>query len=281
MAEIEPQEAADSAQGSAELQGGGGHGGGNERWLVSYADFITLLMVFFVILYSMANVDKNKFQQVAHSLSEALGGGRTLIVVDGGAGRNGTNFVDPTTLAGTISTPTEDVSKGDTQGDNSDPLTHLGQDIQPKLAEATNNQVRVAITPKGLRISLLGNALFDSGRADIKPQAQKTLAIVADAIKKGGYYASIEGSADNQPIRTAQFEDNWDLASTRALNVLHYLSKNFGIAQDRLYLASYGEFHPIVPNDTAQGRQMNRRVDIVVMDKPQPLELGTEIKAGQ
>jgi chemotaxis protein MotB len=262
-----------------ELQGGGGHGGGADRWLVSYADFITVLLVLFIVLYSMANVDKNKFQQVAKSLARALGGGHTVIVVQGGSGRSGANFVDPNTLKSTITLPTEPESRGETAGTNPDPLTHLGEVLGPQLKEAVGDQVRLFVSPKGLRVSLIGNALFDSGKAEIKPEAARLLQAIAAELKRGNYYASVEGSADNQPIRTAQFRDNWDLASARALNVLHYLAE-LGVAQERLYLASYGEYHPIGDNTTAAGRQMNRRVDIVIMEKPVDLDLGREITPG-
>jgi len=136
----------------------------------------------------------------------------------------------------------------------------LGQEIQDK-------QVSLQMRDKGLVITVVGDLLFDSGKADIRPEANNVLDQVGRVLKEdvADYKVGIEGHTDNIPIQYSGWKSNWELSSARALSVLHYLEKREEIAPQRLSAIGYGEFHPVSDNDTKDGRQLNRRVEIVVL----------------
>lgn len=136
----------------------------------------------------------------------------------------------------------------------------LGQEIQDK-------QVRLEMMEKGLVITVVGDLLFDAGKAKIRSEAYPVLDKVASILKENvaEFNVGIEGHTDNQPIRHSGWKSNWELSSARALSVLHYLVKEKGISPDRLSAIGYGEYHPVSSNDTKAGRQLNRRVEIVIL----------------
>jgi chemotaxis protein MotB len=120
---------------------------------------------------------------------------------------------------------------------------------------------------KGLVITVVGDLLFDSGKAKIRPEAYPLLDKVAKILNNDvpQYNIGIEGYTDNQPIKHSGWKSNWELSSQRALNVLHYLTRNKGVSGDRMSAIGYGEYRPVASNDSASGRQLNRRVEIVIM----------------
>lgn len=136
----------------------------------------------------------------------------------------------------------------------------LGQEIQDK-------QVRLQMMEKGLVITVVGDLLFDSGKAKIRPEAHPLLDKVARVLKENvpQLDVGIEGHTDNQPIKYSGWKSNWELSSARALSVLHYLVNTKGISPDRLSAIGYGEYRPVASNNTRDGRQLNRRVEIVIL----------------
>jgi len=138
--------------------------------------------------------------------------------------------------------------------------SRLSQEIQDK-------QVKLEMMEKGLVITVVGDLLFDSGKAKIRREAYPTLDKVARVLYENvpQFNVGIEGHTDNQPIKLSGWKTNWELSSARALSVLHYLVKQKGIAPERLSANGYGEFHPVTSNDTKEGRQLNRRVEIVIL----------------
>jgi len=150
----------------------------------------------------------------------------------------------------------------------------LGQEIQ-------DQQVSLQMRDKGLVITVVGDLLFDSGKADIRSEANNVLDQVGRVLREdlSDYNVGIEGHTDNIPIQYSGWKSNWELSSARALSVLHYLQKEEAVAPQRLSAIGYGEFHPISGNDTKEGRQLNRRVEIVVLPmiaKSAPLDSGLE-----
>lgn len=146
----------------------------------------------------------------------------------------------------------------------------LGQEIQDK-------QVRLQMLEKGLVITVVGDLLFDSGKAKIRPEANNILDKVARVLKENvpDFDVGIEGHTDNQPIKHSNWKSNWELSSARALSVLHYLVNEKGISPDRLSAIGYGEYHPVSLSDTREGRQLNRRVEIVILPKVSKVKEGS------
>ncbi len=135
--------------------------------------------------------------------------------------------------------------------------------------EIQEKSVRVDMSERGLVITVLGDLLFDSGKAEIKNEAYQVLTKVTKVLKENvsDFNVRIEGHTDNQPIQSSGWKTNWELSTARALSVLHYTVDNGGILPGRLSAVGYGEFHPVASNDTKDGRQLNRRVEIVILSK--------------
>lgn len=150
-------------------------------------------------------------------------------------------------------------------------LDELGQTqrlLEARLAqEIKDKQVRLQMMEKGLVITFVADVLFDSGKAKIKTTAYATLDKVATVLKENApeYNIGIEGHTDNVPIRFSGWKSNWELSTARSLSVLHYLVDDEGIAPSRVSAIGYGEYRPVASNDSAEGRQLNRRVEIVIL----------------
>lgn len=260
--------------GSRKRKGGNGHGGGGGghdgaggmRWLLTYSDMITLLMVLFVVLYAMSEVDKGKFAALASALRHALGGGN-MIVSTGGVG-DGVSVPLPTD----VSPP--GTGEGDGGSESKDPLENIGKALYADFAR--DGRFTAWISERGLTISLAGNAFFDSGKAEIKPEMRPLLDDIARRLKDVPNDISLEGFADTDPISTPEFPSNWYLSVARANQVRDYLELR-GIPAERMIVVGYGETRPVFNNDTAEGKAKNRRVDVVVLRNRVEIDLGEEI----
>lgn len=232
------------------LQGGGEGGSGNSmRWMLTYSDLITLLMVFFVVMYSMSSVDNKKYQALKSSLQSALrtdGAGQSLVMP-----YSGTNPIDmPQNMTGA------------TQQENSD-FQKIAAEIQGTVPDPKS--VAFIVDERGLTIRFLDSMLFDLGSAELKSQAQPALNTVADSLQKTSYFVRIEGHTDNLPIKTVRYPSNWDLSAARAITVTRFLIQNHNLDPKRFSSLGYGEYRPMVANDSEANRSKNRRVDIVVL----------------
>ena len=232
----------------------------HERWLISYADFITLLMVLFVVLYSMSQVDASKYEQLAQSLNIALTGGTGILDY------SSPGIISPDDLGSPVNpTPTPadiDMSTSQTELENMEGL-------QKKLATYFSDNgmvdsVSMSIDERGLVVSLTDTILFDPGRAVIKAEALNELIAVGQALDAQENHIRVEGHTDNVPISTAQFPSNWELSTQRATNVVRILQDNCGLPPTLLRSTGFGEYQPIGDNTTPEGRQSNRRIDIVI-----------------
>ena len=218
----------------------------SERWLLTYSDLITLLMIFFVVMYSMSNVDSKKYEELAGSLNNSLG------ILQGGTGISNANAV------GTDSSIPFEQTLSTTQ--------QIQQKLQDYLeSHDLTEQVSIHVDPTGLTLSFDDNILFDSGKADIQLAYKKNLLEICDILKTFTNDVVVEGHTDNVPIHTSQFSSNWELASTRAINVVHFFIDEGGLPASKLSAISYGEYRPIASNDTPEGRAKNRRIDIVLL----------------
>jgi len=221
-----------------------------ERWLITYADLITLLLGLFVVLYSMSQIDLSKYQQWISAFSQLFGGGGVL------AGGKGVLITPAPPKSGSAS----DVSA-------SQPTQQQKLEVQINAVLSSNIQSKkiiVTTSPEGLTIHLLERLLFESGSAELKPEAMSVLDTLAEILKFLPNKIRIEGHTDNRPIRSAKFPSNWHLSVARALNTAYYLM-NKGVNPEKISIVGYAEYRPITPNDSEENRAKNRRVDIVVI----------------
>lgn len=213
-----------------------------DRWLLTYADMITLLVALFIMLYSMSAVNQEKFGALARSMRREF---QVLPEQNGGKVLGTGNVVDPLEQQ----------------------ASRLQQFLQK---EGMQNQVRVRHEERGLVISLLSDGtLFDLGSAELKPSAKQVLDRVAEVLSAVPNPVLIEGHTDNLPIRTAQYPSNWELSAARAARVLRYLVQKGGIPAERLIAVGYADTRPLVPNSSPANRAQNRRVDIAVLKTSQ------------
>jgi chemotaxis protein MotB len=245
---------------------------GMERWLITYADLITLLMIFFILMYTMSQVDARKYAAVANSLSVVLTG-QALSVLD----TSGPSLVDGISgqqmPEGPGMTPAQ-------QGELDEVKHMIAEFIKTKDLEASQGEAQgnAAVTrlsdhiivyeqERGLIISFKDTLLFASGSDQLTPRAQIIIRDIGNSLVKLPNYIRVEGHTDNVPINTSKFPSNWELSVMRASNVVHVLNEDAGIPAERLSIIGYGEYRPLVPNEDNLSRSMNRRVDIVILKK--------------
>jgi len=216
----------------------------SERWLLTYADLITLLLVFFIVLYTMSQVDKKKFEAMSQSLS----------IVFGGVGRGG------------VLEPGRSIIPGDKIYKEHREMQNTEEKVRRMIAQkGLEGKISTDLGPRGLVISVKDTLLFEVGSAELTSAAKEIVRSVAHILAETPNAIRVEGHTDNIPIRTAKFYSNWELSTARATNVLQYFIAQGGIAPERLSAAGYGEYKPSVPNTSSRNRALNRRVDIVLL----------------
>jgi chemotaxis protein MotB len=246
----------------------------HERWLVSYADFITLLFAFFVVLYASSQVDQKKVGKLALAIQIAfqeLGvfpASTTQIPLDASdpmpfSTVQAIQNVKRNTELGRIASAPEDALAASSEENDLNTL-------QEQLREALHNEIalrEVALrrVDEGLIVSLREFGFFNSGSAVIKPESLSALDRIASILAIRTYLLRIEGHTDNIPIHTPQMASNWELSTARATELVRVLIDRYNFSPARLSAAGYAEFHPVASNLTQQGRAQNRRVDIVIL----------------
>ena len=228
-----------------------------ERWMISYADFLTLLFAVFVMLYAMSQVDIIKIKIVAESLQQAFGqipAAANDILTHPTTGSQGEPLIVPPIVPLQQPLYEEEMKK-------------VEKDVKKALKEEKIEEaVQVRKEPRGLIISLKDTRFFDTGVAQLRPAIVESLKRVVITLKGLNDDLRIEGHTDNVPINTVEFPSNWELSASRAMTVLRFVRYNINFPPDRLSLAGYGEFRPVASNATDQGRARNRRVDIVILN---------------
>jgi len=236
----------------------------HDRWLVSYADFITLLFGFFVVLYAFARADQKKQEQIPVSIDEAF---RSLGIFPGSSRHPG-----QTADAGSekAAMPMNIVMGEDVLAPArvKEDLEGLRRAMQQTLSnEVATHTVSIQMGRDGLVISLREAGFFASGSATPRPETMPTLRRIAASLGHSPYDLRIEGHTDNVPIHNAEFDSNWELSSARATRIARVFLDMKVMPADRLSAAGYAEFHPVASNDTPEGRAQNRRVDLVVQPR--------------
>jgi chemotaxis protein MotB len=248
----------------------------NERWLVSYADFITLLFAFFVVMYASSQVDKRKVGRLALSIqvafqelgvfdtsstliplsdSEAIPFSKIQIVENTERTSDMTRFVQP--------------MKGMLAPSPSRPMKDIQAELEKALApEIKGHIVELKARREGLIVSLREVGFYVSGSSAIRPSAKDAIDRLTAVLEKRTESLRVEGHTDNVPIHNLRFASNWELSTARASDLISVFIARYGFDPRRLSAAGYAEFHPVASNDTAEGRARNRRVDIVILNPP-------------
>lgn len=207
------------------------------RWVVSYADFVTMLLALFMVMYAVLRVDNQKLTEFQEKLEKTFGKQEII----------------------------ESITKYQANGD-----AKLGAEALEKLFKKNITQsdlIKLIKGDKGLIIRVNNTMLFDEGSAVIKPQAEKSLSEIVKVLTKIENPVIIEGHTDSTPIRNKKYPSNWELSTTRATNIISYMVQKGKLSPKRLCAVGYGEYSPVADNTSISGRMLNRRVDIIVLEK--------------
>ena len=218
-------------------------------WIVTFSDLMSLLLTFFILLYSMSSVSEAKFLEASQSLQMALNGrgGGTTILTDS------TSIVEEPPAS-----PTEEVINPE--------IEELYEKVTGYVEENDlTSKVSVEMDKDGVYVDIQESVLFSSGSADVSEPGKQTLSVLAELVNSLKNDLVVEGYTDDVPIRNSTFSNNWELSSGRAISVLRYLSEQEKVDPKRLSAKGYGEYTPSVPNNTDANRAINRRVNIVIV----------------
>ena len=272
---------------SRRKKGGSDHHGADERWLLTYADMITLLMCLFMVLWSISSVNISKLQELQRSLQEAfigkvLDGGKS--VMEGEPSRisgvqtsnpNAPSDISTSIVPNNVSHP---IAQAERAAENAaaqheqSRLRHVQQQVEAYArAHGLQSSIRTTIDQRGLVIRLLtDHVLFESGSADLKPEAAPLLTEISSLVNLDrSHPISVEGNTDDVPISTSQFPSNWELSVARATGVVRFMIGQ-GVAARRLEASGVAGERPIAPNTSEGGRSRNRRVEIALLRGSDP-----------
>ncbi|MGB7283628.1 MAG: flagellar motor protein MotB [Candidatus Acidiferrum sp.] len=251
----------------------------HDRWLVSYADFITLLFAFFVVLYASSQVDKRKIGRLALSIqvafqelgvfetsntkiplsdSEAVPFSEVQVVENSERSTDLDHFVQP--MKGMLS-----------PNQSSAPMKDLQSELEKALApEILKHVVEVKASREGIVVSLREIGFYDSGSANLRPSSRQAIDRLAAILRAHTESLRIEGDTDNVPIHNSRFDSNWELSTARAADLIKLFITQYHFDPARLSAAGYAEYRPVASNATPEGRARNRRVDIVILNPSSP-----------
>lgn len=229
-------------------------GANHERWLISYADFITLLFAFFVVMYAVSSVNEGRYRVLSNALSDAFSGVHTE-VISPGAMVPTTPYVlrRPESIAARL-TRTEHAQM---------------QDIAHQLSKALailvrNGQIHVTNSVRGVAVEINASVLFAPAQCDLQPASIPILKTISTVLTRFPDLIQVEGHTDDLPISTAQFPSNWELSSARAGSVVRFFVDH-DISPTRLSAAGYAQYRPVASNETSEGRARNRRVTLIIL----------------
>jgi chemotaxis protein MotB len=217
-----------------------------ERWLLTYADLITLLLAFFIMMYVFSKKDAYKYDEVASHLKTIFSGGTGL------AGKGSV----------TATSPIDMPSRGASSGEIKRQLE--GEFVDKNRNKSGAENISVLSDERGIVIRVLDKAFFDEGKAELKEEAKSALDKIVPIIKGVENHIRIEGHTDNVPINTSEFKSNWELSVRRATEVVRYFIEKRGLPPERISATGYAEYRPISQNNSPKNRALNRRIEIIV-----------------
>ncbi|WP_408607812.1 flagellar motor protein MotS [Bacillus xiapuensis] len=220
---------------------------GAPKWMVTFSDLVTLILVFFILLFSMSQIDIVKFKAIAHSFKQTPLFEQNSSIVPG-------------------EYPSEEM-KEDLGEKKEDSLDQLAKDVQEYLEK--NNLEKVATATRnerGVVLVLQEQILFETGDAVVVPEAYPFLQKIGKLLKTMPNMIKVEGHTDSRPIRNSYYPSNWELSSARASSVIRYLSEHQNIDEDRFIAVGYSDTRPLVPDTSSENMQKNRRVEIIITD---------------
>ncbi|WP_028987321.1 flagellar motor protein MotB [Thermicanus aegyptius] len=239
----------------------------DETWLIPYADLLTLLLALFIVLFSLSEIDSQKVEKMANAFNIAFRGAVGVLQYD---------QMIPTKVPNLTSNPAGSGSQNNFDQKEIERLQAYQQETAQlkKIMEEMNqyiekngltNQLKTSLTNEGLLLTIGEDALFDSGKADILPQARKIAKEISVILEKSfPHEVSVSGHTDNRPIHNAEFQSNWDLSTARAVNFLNVILENKNLSPDKFRVIGYGEYRPVADNNTERGRALNRRVEVLI-----------------
>jgi chemotaxis protein MotB len=240
----------------------------HERWLVSYADFITLLFAFFVVMFASSQTDKSRAKQISEAVEKALENGKSVGI--------------PPSVAKILGGTIDDKGQGNAQMKGPGGAQKAAKEAPPEDVleltpslkslsiqleqEIKTGKIEVSLEPRGLVVSLKQTAFFPSGGDYIDPATYSIVAKLGEALNAVHNPLRIEGHTDSQPIHTARFRSNWELSAARSIAMMELLTQRFNVDYKRIAIVGFADTSPEASNDTPEGRAKNRRVDIVIQN---------------
>jgi len=232
----------------------------HERWLVSYADFITLLFAFFVVMYAVSSVNDGKYRVLSNSIVSAFGKGPSLKTVVMDQESTTVQAIPPMPFSQKKQRATEAAIKREKEQ-----MTTMAQNLLASLAPLiSEGKVRVMQTARGINVEINASVLFAPGEAKLNEQSNQALTAVAKVLKNDTHAIQVEGHTDSVPISNDMFPSNWELSAVRASSVIRLFVEN-GVSENRLQAVGHGSNQPVESNDSAEGRLRNRRVQLMIL----------------
>jgi chemotaxis protein MotB len=230
----------------------------DESWLIPYADILTLLLALFIVLFATAQVDQKKFDQMAYAFNTAFSGSPSVF---------DKNQAITSEMDSAVPDQKIDSSMGQEQLQETVQLSELKKQIDRYIQEnKLTGDLNTILTEDGLMIRIKDSALFTSGNADLRPESLRVGEEIGKVLVPLSQKIVISGHTDNIPINTLEFPSNWELSSKRAINFMKFiLASEKKLQPERFSAIGYGEYRPLQPNDTIDGRAKNRRVEVLIM----------------
>jgi chemotaxis protein MotB len=234
----------------------------DESWLVPYADILTLLLALFIVLFASSSVDAQKFQQLASSFNNIFSGGTSFLEYES---------PEPTEIESLQTGEENEIEKERKEKDHEE-LKELQSKINNYIQDnGLDLSLQTRLTDEGLLVTLKDGAFFDSASAQVRPADAKLAREISDLlVMNPPRNIIVSGHTDNVPINNRQFESNWHLSVMRSINFMKVLLENEKLDPSHFSARGLGEFEPIATNDTAEGRKLNRRVEILILPIENP-----------